>query len=132
MPGLIDGSQIQDAVPTLAVLASFNSSPVRFTGIANLRVKECDRIAALSRELNRIRPGLAAEDGDDLIIYGDPSLCGSRRPTKIETYKDHRIAMSLSLAGLLIEGIEILDPSCVAKTWPGYWDTLKDLGVRVV
>ena len=58
MPAVIDGSQMQDAVPTLAVLAAFNDTPVRFTGIANLRVKECDRIRALATELSRIRPGL--------------------------------------------------------------------------
>ena len=68
MPAVIDGSQMQDAVPTLAVLAAFNDTPVRFVGIANLRVKECDRITALSTELSRIQPGLAHEEGDDLIV----------------------------------------------------------------
>ncbi len=60
LPSVIDGSQMQDAVPTIAVLAAFNTTPVRFVGIANLRVKECDRIAALSTELNRIRPAWRA------------------------------------------------------------------------
>ena len=68
MPAVIDGSQMQDAVPTLAVLAAFNDTPVRFVGIANLRVKECDRIAALATELSRIQPGLAHEEGDDLVV----------------------------------------------------------------
>lgn len=131
MPAIIEGSQMQDAVPTLAVLASFNAGDVRFTGIANLRVKECDRILALRSELNRIKPGLAREEGDDLVVCGDPGLAGSRRPTRIETYQDHRIAMSLALAGLLIEGIEILDPHCVAKTWPTYWECLTRLGVKL-
>jgi len=131
MPAVIDGSQMQDAVPTLAVLAAFNATPVRFVGIANLRVKECDRIAALSTELNRIRPGLAQEAGDDLIVNGDPALPGQRRPTEIETYADHRIAMSFALAGLKIDGIAILDPGCVAKTWPGYWAALAALGVAL-
>ena len=71
---IIDGSQMQDAVPTLAVLAAFNATPVRFTGIANLRVKECDRTRALAVQLSRIRPGLATEDGDDLLIASDPAL----------------------------------------------------------
>jgi 3-phosphoshikimate 1-carboxyvinyltransferase len=129
MPAVIDGSQMQDAVPTLAVLAAFNTTPVRFTGIANLRVKECDRISALSTELSRIRAGLGVEDGDDLLVAGDPSLAGQTRPTKIETYSDHRIAMSFALAGLKISGIAILDPDCTAKTWPGYWNVLSSLGV---
>ncbi|MBP0576001.1 hypothetical protein J8J27_35305, partial [Mycobacterium tuberculosis] len=59
LPEVIDGSQMQDAIPTIAVLAAFNAGSVRFTGIANLRVKECDRIRALSTGLNALRPGLA-------------------------------------------------------------------------
>lgn len=129
MPPLIDGSQMQDAVPTLAVLAAFNRSPVRFTGIANLRVKECDRINAVATELSRIRPGLGREEGDDLIVASDPSLVGQTLATRIETYSDHRIAMSFALAGLMIDGITILDPDCVGKTYPGYWDALASLGV---
>ncbi len=132
MPAVIDGSQMQDAVPTLAVLAAFNEHPVRFTGIANLRVKECDRVAALATELSRIRPGLGTEEGDDLIVAADPSLAGQELPARIETYADHRIAMSFALAGLKIRGITILDPDCVGKTFPGYWDALASLGVQFV
>lgn len=129
MPAVIEGSQMQDAVPTLAVLAAFNRTPVRFTGIANLRVKECDRIRALSTELCRIRPGLAHEEGDDLVVASDPGLAGQTLPARIETYADHRIAMSFALAGLRIGGITILDPGCVGKTYPGYWADLAALGV---
>jgi 3-phosphoshikimate 1-carboxyvinyltransferase len=129
MPGVIDGSQMQDAVPTLAVLAAFNSHPVRFVGIANLRVKECDRIRALSTGLNAIHNGLAREEGDDLIVNSDPSLTGQLHPASIDTYSDHRIAMSFALAGLKINGITILDPGCVAKTFPAYWDMYRQLGV---
>ena len=129
MPAVIEGSQMQDAVPTLAVLAVFNKIPVRFTGIANLRVKECDRVSALSTELNKIRKGLAGEEGDDLIVNSDPTLAGQNLPTSIHTYSDHRIAMSFALAGLRISGITILDPDCVAKTYPLYWDDLAILGV---
>lgn len=128
MPSEIDGSQMQDAVPTLAVLAAFNEAPVRFTGIENLRVKECDRIRALSLGLNSIRPGLATEEGDDLVVASDPALSGSA-PARIDTFADHRIAMSFALAGLRLSDITILDPDCVAKTFPAYWDTLASLGV---
>ena len=134
MPAVIDGSQMQDAVPTLAVLAAFNDTPVRFVGIANLRVKECDRIAALATELSRIQPGLAHEEGDDLIVTADPRLRrASQRNvvTRIETYEDHRIAMSFALAGLKIGGVAILDPDCVGKTYPGYWDALRSLGIML-
>ena len=131
LPAVIDGSQMQDAVPTLAVLAAFNATPVRFTGIANLRVKECDRVAALATELSRIRPGLAVEDGDDLVVAADPGLVGQSLPARIETYDDHRIAMALALAGLNIDGIEILNPATTGKTWPGYWGALAALGVKL-
>ncbi len=130
LPAEIDGSQMQDAVPTLAVLAAFNETPVRFTGIANLRVKECDRVRALSLGLNAIRDGLATEEGDDLIVASDPSLAGQTLPAEINTFADHRIAMSFALAGLMIGGITILDPDCVAKTFPSYWDVLASLGVE--
>ena len=130
LPAEIDGSQMQDAVPTLAVLAAFNRTPVRFTGIANLRVKECDRVAALAQGLSRIRPGLGVEEGDDLLVASDPALAGQTLPAEIDTFADHRIAMSFALAGLKIGGVTILDPGCVAKTYPDYWRALGSLGVR--
>lgn len=129
MPAVIEGSQMQDAIPTLAVLAAFNETPVRFTGVANLRVKECDRLSALATELSRIRPGLAEEVGDELVVHSDPGLIGQTLPTDIKTYADHRIAMSFALAGLKINGITILDPGCVAKTYPLYWRDMASLGV---
>jgi 3-phosphoshikimate 1-carboxyvinyltransferase len=116
-------------VPTIAVLAAFNQTPVRFVGIANLRVKECDRIRALSLGLNGIRAGLAVEEGDDLIIHSDPSLEGQTLPASIDTFADHRIAMSFALAALKISGIAIQNPDCVGKTYPGYWKALASLGV---
>jgi len=135
MAAVIDGSQMQDAVPTLAVLAAFNNTTVRFVGIANLRVKETDRIRAVANELNRIQPGLATEEGDDLLVASDPALgdrlAGRSELTHIETYHDHRIAMSFALAGLKIPGITILDPACTGKTYPAYWDMLAGLGVAL-
>ncbi|QYX57359.1 3-phosphoshikimate 1-carboxyvinyltransferase [Roseovarius sp. SCSIO 43702] len=131
MPDVIEGSQMQDAIPTLAVLAAFSETPVRFTGIGNLRVKECDRIEALRDGLTRIRSDLATVEGDDLIVHGDPKLRGAHRPARIDSYADHRIAMCFALAGLLVDGIEIEDPMCVSKTFPDYWDVLRELGVRI-
>lgn len=129
LPATIDGSQMQDAVPTLAVLAAFNETPVRFTGIANLRVKECDRVAALAVGLSQIVPGLGREDGDDLLVASDPTLAGRTLPAAIDTHADHRMAMSFALAGLKLHGITILDADCIAKTYPGYWQALGSLGV---
>jgi 3-phosphoshikimate 1-carboxyvinyltransferase len=131
LPSVIDGSQMQDAIPTLAVLAAFNQGDVRFIGISNLRVKECDRIRALSTGLCRIRPRLAEEIGDDLIVHGDPHLTVSDPPTVIDTWDDHRIAMCFALAGLRMKGVVIDNPACVSKTFPDYWDTLSGLGVQL-
>ncbi len=131
LPAVIDGSQMQDAIPTIAVLAAFNNHPVRFVGIANLRVKECDRINAVATELNRIQPGLAEEIGDDLLVTPDRSLIGGRVEADIHTYADHRIAMAFAQAALVIDGLRILDPGCTAKTYPGYWQDLQSVGVEL-
>lgn len=131
MPSEIEGSQMQDAIPTLAVLAAFNTRPVRFTGIANLRVKECDRVEALRDGLTRIRADLATVEGDDLIVHADPALSGQTQPARIDSYADHRIAMCFALAGLRIHGITIEDPDCVSKTFPNYWAVLESLGVEI-
>ena len=131
LPSVIDGSQIQDAIPTLAIMAAFNENPVRFVGISNLRVKECDRIHALSSGLCRLRNNLAIEVDDDLLVYGDPKLSLINKPTIIDSWNDHRIAMSFALAGLLIDGIVIDNPACVAKTFPDYWKVLSELGVEL-
>ena len=131
MPSEINGSQMQDAIPTLAVLAAFNETPVRFTGIENLRVKECDRIDAVHKGLTAIRPDLAQVEGDDLIVQGDPNLVGQTRDCLIDSHADHRIAMSFALAALRVSGVKIEDPYCVSKTFPNYWDVLRGLGVAV-
>ncbi|RMP83610.1 hypothetical protein ALQ17_03487 [Pseudomonas fluorescens] len=131
MQATVVGSQMQDAIPTLAVLAAFNNTPVRFTELANLRVKECDRVQALHDGLNEIRPGLATIEGDDLLVASDPALAGTSCTALIDTHADHRIAMCFALAGLKVSGIRIQDPDCVAKTYPEYWTALGSLGVQL-
>jgi len=130
--GRVDGERFPDAVPTLAVLAAFAGGETRFVGIQNLRVKECDRIVAVATELNKIKPGLAEEEGDNLIIHGDRDLAQNGRPTEIETYNDHRIAMAFFLAGLRIKGIKIRNPDCVAKSFPNFWEIWESLGVKIL
>ena len=88
-------------------------------------------MAALAEGLSRISPGLGREEGDDLLVASDPSLSGRTLPARIDPYADHRIAMSFALAGLKVHGIAILDPGCVAKTYPGYWQALGSLGIRL-
>ncbi len=132
LPPIIEGGQMQDAIPTIAVLAAFNNNPVRFVGIENLRVKECDRINAVTTELNRIEPGLAQEIGDELLVTPNRELIGASRNVEIHTYSDHRIAMAFSLAALMIDGIRISNPSCTAKTWPDYWTALQSVGIEIL
>lgn len=117
----VDMNHAPDAVVALAVACLFAVGPSRIRNVGNLRLKETDRLAALETELRRV--GARAEiAGDDLMITP-----GELRPAVVETYDDHRMAMSFALAGLRTPGIEIADPSCVAKTWPGYFDMLEAL-----
>ncbi len=113
----IDMNDIPDMVPTLAVAALFAEGPTRIYNAANLRIKESDRIGALSAELKKIG-ALINENEDGLEIFPQKSY----NKTLIETYNDHRIAMSFSIAGLKIDGLEIANPACVSKTFPGYFD----------
>ena len=118
--GAVDMTSMPDVAPTLMMIAPFLSKPTRITGLATLRVKECDRIAAPTRELRKL--GVEVEEGPDWMRIS-PLVPGSTRPARveIETYHDHRIAMSFGVLGSRIPGLRILDPGCVAKTYPNYW-----------
>ena len=114
-------SDLSDTAQTLAAVAVFASSPTRVRGIGFIRHKETDRVGNVVRELQRcgIR---AAEEPDGFAVYP-----GSPVAARVETYGDHRMAMSFALLGLRVPGIEITDPDCVVKTFPTYWDTLDGL-----
>lgn len=112
-----------DAVPTIAAVALFASTPTRITGVAHLRYKESDRLSALERECSKLGAAIRATD-DGLIIHPAP-LHGN----VLETYNDHRLAMSFAVIGLKIPGIAIVDPSCVSKSFPTFWDELTALYV---
>lgn len=119
-PGVFDMNNMPDSVPTLAVFAAFQKGETRIINVRNLRMKESDRIAALSEGLRAM--GCEAEEFDDgLLIHGDPS---SLHTATIETYDDHRIAMSFALAKAKIPDMVILNPECVSKTYPGFWTDL--------
>jgi 3-phosphoshikimate 1-carboxyvinyltransferase len=117
----VDMSQMSDTAPTLAVVASFADSPTRVTGVGFIRRKETDRIGHVVKELRRC--GIQAEEEPDGFVVHP----GRPQPCVVETYDDHRMAMSFALLGLMAEGITIADPACVAKTFPGYWSTLDSL-----
>ena len=120
-PGSVDMADMPDMAQTLAAVAVFADAPTRVTGVALIRGHETDRIAAVVAELGRA--GIRADEHRD----GFTVHPGHPRPTRIETYDDHRMAMSFALLGLRVPGIEIADPACVAKTFPGFWDVLDEL-----
>jgi 3-phosphoshikimate 1-carboxyvinyltransferase len=114
-------SQISDTAQTLAAIAPFAEGPTRVSGIGFIRRKETDRIAAVVAELTRMGVE-AAEERDGFVVYpGTPS------PATVQTYHDHRMAMSFAITGLMTPGIEIADPGCVDKTFPTFWQVLAAL-----
>jgi 3-phosphoshikimate 1-carboxyvinyltransferase len=117
----VDMNQLSDVAQTLAVVAPFASSPTRVTGIGFIRHKETDRVKAVVTELQRL--GIRAEEERDGYVVHP----GAPQPTQVETYDDHRMAMSFALVGLRVPGIEIKDPGCVSKTFPTYFDVLETL-----
>lgn len=117
----IDMNAISDTAQTLSAVAVFADSPTTIRNVGHMRHKETDRIAAVVTELKRT--GVQAEElADGLRIYP-----GCPRPAEIQTYDDHRMAMSFSLLGLRVPGIRILDPGCTAKTYPEYFKDLAAL-----
>ncbi|MBJ21028.1 MAG: 3-phosphoshikimate 1-carboxyvinyltransferase [bacterium] len=119
--GEIDMNDFPDAVLAYAVVALFANGPTTITNVANLRIKETDRLAALETELRKL--GARASTGPDWLKI-EP---GPMRGAEIATYDDHRMAMSFALAGLRIPGVVILDPGCVSKTWPRYFEAFEAL-----
>ena len=117
----VDMNAISDTVPTLAVVALFAAGPTTIRNVAHIREKETDRIGDLARELRRL--GASVEEcADGLRIDPRPLEAAA-----VATYDDHRMAMSLALAGLRMPGLRILDPACVGKTFPDYWRRLARL-----
>ena len=132
----LDCKAIPDAAMTLAVMALYADSPSRLNGIASWRVKETDRIAAMAAELRKL--GAAVVEGADFIEVSPPTAW---RVATLATYDDHRMAMCLSLAAFNplagrddADGpgvpVRILDPQCVAKTFPDYFEALFGLVSR--
>ena len=114
-------NDMPDVVQTLAVVALFAEGKTTMTGIGNLKIKETDRIAALANELTRL--GASVEAGDDFIII-EP---GTHQPAVVETYDDHRMAMSFAVAGLGIPGVKIKNPRCVDKSFPDFFERFQEL-----
>ncbi len=110
---------ISDTVQSLAAVAVFAEGPPRVTGVGHIRHKETDRIGALATELRKL--GAAVDEEDDGLTIAPATL----RPAEIDTYDDHRMAMSLALVGLRQPGVVIRDPACTGKTYPEFFADLK-------
>ncbi len=118
----LDLNAIPDAAMTVAVLALFAEGTTRIRNIANWRVKETDRLTAMATELRKL--GADVVEGADSIEVAPPKRF---TPARIDTYGDHRIAMCFSLAALGGVPVTILDPDCVAKTFPDYFDVFASI-----
>lgn len=117
----IDLNDMPDTMPLAAVLAALTHGRSRITNIKNLRIKECDRIAAMQTELAKV--GIRTKSGKDwLEIYGNPDTI---KPATIDPHDDHRIAMAFAVMKAVKPGIKILKPECVKKSYPDFWDDYK-------
>lgn len=122
----VDMSACSDQAITLAAMAPFADSPVTITGIGHIRHQESDRLSAMATELGKM--GICCEErGDGITVYP-----GRPKPSLVETYEDHRMAMGFSLTGLRSQGISIHNPACCRKTFEGYFDVLDSVAVDLL
>ncbi len=144
-----DLSDCIDLLPTVAVLAALAVGTSEFMGIERARIKESDRVAAVKEGLEKLGVEVR-EQGNKLTITGmatekpvdedkeeddenkdEAAAEEKREPVTIDSYKDHRIAMAFAILGCALGDITITDAECVAKTYPGFWESLKNIGGRV-
>jgi 3-phosphoshikimate 1-carboxyvinyltransferase len=123
---LIDAADCPDIIPVLTVLAAVSEGTTRIINAGRLRIKECDRLAAISSELNKMG-ALVMEEPEGLTIIGKPE--GLRGGVSVDAWNDHRIAMSLAIAAQkCAEPIVLSGAESVAKSYPSFWEDYKALG----
>ncbi len=118
----VDMNAISDTVQTLAAVAIFAEGPTTIRNVAHIRHKETDRIAAVATELRKLGAEVVETDDGMKITPGKPT------PAAIDTYNDHRMAMSFAVAGLALPGVVIRHPGCTEKTYPRFFEDLEKLG----
>jgi len=117
----VDMADMPDMVPTLAVVAAFAEGDTVIKNVSHLKAKESDRLASTCAGLEKM--GIAARaDKDRLVVTG-----GKPHGADIQTYDDHRIAMSFAMAGLVAPGVKIMEPDCVEKSFPNFWEVWQSL-----
>lgn len=125
---VIDASQCPDIIPVLTVVAALSEGETRIINGERLRIKECDRLNAITTELNKLGADIK-ELKDGLIINGVKELHGGQ----VYSHKDHRIAMSLAIASTRCSGeVIIYEPDCVKKSYPNFWEDFKSLGGKFI
>lgn len=127
-PRIFDFTNYPDLVQTLIPLFAATGVACRFTGLENLRVKETDRIAALQNELKKFNIHLIEESKD---VYALQGYFNKKVSPTIETYNDHRMAMSFAPLAMICKSINITNPECVNKSYPGFWNDLESAGFNI-
>jgi 3-phosphoshikimate 1-carboxyvinyltransferase len=117
----VDMSDMPDMVPTLAVVAAFAEGTTRIDNVPHLKAKESDRLGSVAVELQKMGINAEADDTGLTVTGGIP------KGAIIQTYDDHRMAMSFAIAGLIVPGIQIMDEQCVEKSFPNFWDVFERL-----
>ncbi len=127
-PASVAAGEFPDAVPALAALAALAHGQSTFSGVAQLRLKESDRLAALAALVRAV--GAKAEVREDALVVTGPAAGGAEAVTRLSTFRDHRIAMAAGLLSLRLPGLLVEDPGCVAKSYPTFFRDIETLSVR--
>ncbi len=122
----VDLADAPDIVPTLAVVALFAGGPTRIGNVAHLRLKESDRLETVAAACRALGAGVAVDEGS-IVIAPPRSGRAALHGGVIDPAGDHRIAMAFAVAGLAVERVTILDPGCVSKSFPGFFDVLDSI-----
>lgn len=123
----VDASQIPDLVPILTVLAAFSEGTSHITNCGRLRIKECDRLAAITAEMNKLGAKIT-ENPDNLVIEGVDNIHGG----ECETYNDHRIPMALAIASTrATEPVILKNAECVSKSYPDFFEDFRSIGGNI-
>jgi 3-phosphoshikimate 1-carboxyvinyltransferase len=118
-----------DLAQTLVVCTALMGIPFRFSGLQTLRIKETDRIAALKKEMKKL--GYVLDDSEEGVLSWDGTRCEPDKEPAIDTYEDHRMAMAFAPAAILFPGLIINNPEVVSKSYPKFWENLKEAGWEI-
>lgn len=125
-----DFIDIPDLAQTFVVTCALMNIPFRFTGLQSLKIKETDRIAALKNELKKL--GYVIKEENDSILMWNGERCEPEETPVIATYEDHRMAMAFAPTIICHPTMQIADPQVVTKSYPGYWEDLKQAGFQII